>query len=146
MYASPQNDEHHTLLDRYAKLVGRPQVLIPSYESAKEKGSSAKVLIMTSDPDKLIEAAREEFHPEEFNIIKGSPDPFFVEFLRPEVSKGSALKSVCKHLEIDIDEVIAFGDGDNDKEMLKEAGRGFAMKNAKPMAKDAADEVLQVAD
>ena len=36
------------------------------------------------------------------------------------------------------EEIAAFGDGDNDIDLLKEAGIGIAMENASPKCKDAA--------
>jgi 5-amino-6-(5-phospho-D-ribitylamino)uracil phosphatase len=36
-----------------------------------------------------------------------------------------------------MDEVIAFGDGDNDLEMLSQVGHGVAMENAMPSPKAA---------
>ena len=77
-------------------------------------------------------------------FILGSPDPFFVEFLRNDVSKGNALQKLCENMNINLNEIVAFGDGDNDKEMLQLAGLGVAMKNGKPAAKEAADVVMDV--
>ncbi|KAB8028612.1 Cof-type HAD-IIB family hydrolase [Fluviispira multicolorata] len=45
-------------------------------------------------------------------------------------NKGSAMTLVCEHLGIEVKDVIAFGDGQNDVEMLKSAGLGVAMGNA----------------
>ena len=49
--------------------------------------------------------------------------------------------NVCKGLGIDSSEVIAFGDAENDLEMIQFAGHGVAMGNACDALKDAADEV-----
>ena len=138
------HDTHHDLLGRYASLVGKKQLIIPSYDHALSESLAAKILIMTHDAEALHKEARERFPNNEFNIIIGSPDPFFVEFLRPDASKGAGLVHVCKHLGVDMSEVVAFGDGDNDKEMLQLAGMGVAMKNAKPAAMAAADIILEV--
>lgn len=54
-------------------------------------------------------------------------------------TKGRGLMQLAEHLHIDPAEVIAFGDGGNDVSMLKFAGLGIAMGNAKDIAKDAAD-------
>ena len=37
---------------------------------------------------------------------------------------------------------MAFGDGENDREMLRFAGRGLAVGNALPVCKKAADQVI----
>ena len=47
-------------------------------------------------------------------------------------------------MNIQINETVAFGDGENDREFLSAAGVGCAMKNARPAAKEAADIVIQV--
>ena len=105
---------------------------------------AAKVLILSDEAHAVVEIAKKKFTPEEFNIFIGSPDPYFIEFLRPDVSKGSGLVKLCAHLNVDIQQVVAFGDGNNDQEMLTYAGIGVAMKNATPTAKAAANVVLEV--
>jgi Cof subfamily protein (haloacid dehalogenase superfamily) len=61
----------------------------------------------------------------------------------PGTSKGAALEFLCEYLRINIKTVIAFGDGDNDSEMLRTAGLGVAMGNAYPEAKEAADFIAK---
>ena len=56
-------------------------------------------------------------------------------------SKASGLSNVCKGLGIDSSEVIAFGDAENDLEMIQFAGHGVAMGKCLRCFKDAADEV-----
>jgi len=141
----PLTEEHRALSARYASLVGKSQIVLRSYDEALAQSLSAKLLILTTQPDDLIAQAAKHFSAEDFNVIRGSPDPFFVEFLRRDVSKGSALIALCEHLGLDASqEVAAFGDGDNDREMLEQAAVGVAMKNAKPLAQQAADVILQV--
>lgn len=140
----PKNDEHRALLARYAALVSRDQILIDDYEIAKAKSLPAKVLILSNDADTLYKKGRERYSAEQLNIFIGSPHPYFVEFLNPAASKGAGLALVCEHLGIDVSQVVAFGDGDNDREMLQVAGLGVAMRNATPAAKQAANVVLEV--
>ena len=44
---------------------------------------------------------------------------------------------------LSLEEVIAFGDGDNDIEFLQLAGRGVAMQNARHTLKAVADEITE---
>lgn len=53
-------------------------------------------------------------------------------------NKGAALAALCEKLGIASDEVMAFGDADNDPEMLSWAGWSFAMANGTEAAKAAA--------
>jgi hypothetical protein len=62
----------------------------------------------------------------------------FLEISEKGTDKGSALKVICKHLGIDIENTIAFGDGENDIPLLEAAGTGVAMGNSEaPLLKHA---------
>jgi Cof subfamily protein (haloacid dehalogenase superfamily) len=56
-------------------------------------------------------------------------------------SKGVGLEKLAKHYNIKQEDVIAFGDGLNDIEMLEYAGIGVGMGNGHPKALQAADFV-----
>ena len=64
--------------------------------------------------------------------------PGMLEVLPPGSSKGEGVAVLLEHLKIKTDHVIAFGDGENDVEMLKMVQMGIAVENAKPMLKDVA--------
>jgi Cof subfamily protein (haloacid dehalogenase superfamily) len=141
--AVPQTEEHHELLGRYAALVGNKQVLLTDYEEAIQQSLSAKMIVMSNNIDAIIESAIETFGEDRFTLIKGSPHPFFMEFLTAGVTKGDGVRSVCEHFGLQADEIAVFGDGQNDVEMLQFASIfGFAMKNAGILAKEAAKQVL----
>ena len=62
--------------------------------------------------------------------------------LAPEgVSKASGLTFLCDRLGIAASDVLAVGDGNNDVEMVKWAGRGVAMGNGPESLLDVADHV-----
>ena len=62
--------------------------------------------------------------------------------LAPEgVSKASGLESICARLGLEATDVLAVGDGLNDLEMLRWAGRGVAMGGSPPQVIAAADDV-----
>ena len=64
----------------------------------------------------------------------------FVEMTHPDVNKAKGLAVVAEKLGIDRSDVLAIGDGSNDKEMIAWAGYGVAMGNAPPDLRLAADE------
>lgn len=68
-------------------------------------------------------------------------DPDWLEINPLGVHKGSALKQLSKLYDVSLDEVIAFGNGENDIEMLKAAGIGVAMDNSFETVKSIADDV-----
>ena len=57
------------------------------------------------------------------------------------VSKASGLADVADRLGVDRSDVLAIGDGRNDIEMLRWAGRGVAMGQAIEVVQEAADDV-----
>ncbi len=67
--------------------------------------------------------------------------PFFFEFVPLGVSKADALQKLCERQGIHRQEVLCFGDEENDLEMIRFAGHGVAMGNACGLLKQAADEI-----
>ena len=60
-----------------------------------------------------------------------------------EVSKSIAIKEVLKYFNIHSSEAIAFGDGDNDIDMLAIVGYGISMGNGSDKLKKSADFVTK---
>ena len=63
--------------------------------------------------------------------------PVTLEIMAHGVSKGAALSRVAQRLGVDLAQVLAFGDGMNDLELLKRVGTGILMENADPRLKQA---------
>jgi Cof subfamily protein (haloacid dehalogenase superfamily) len=63
-------------------------------------------------------------------LTKSNPE--YLEILAKDVSKGTALSIWLDHNRLAASELLAFGDAENDLEMLRLAGLGIAMANATP--------------
>ncbi len=61
------------------------------------------------------------------------------EIYNKHTSKSTALNYLLEYYDIDKKNVIAFGDGINDIEMIRDSAHGVAMKNGNPLLKDVAD-------
>lgn len=72
--------------------------------------------------------------------------PRYLEISHGSVCKQSALAWLVQKLGILPEEVAAFGDGENDLEMIQYAGLGVAMGNAVPLLKQAADLIAPACD
>lgn len=71
-------------------------------------------------------------------VTQARSQNILVEMTKKGITKASALEILCKKLNIDLENVLAFGNAENDKEMIKEVGFGYAMKNSEPiLLKDA---------
>jgi Cof subfamily protein (haloacid dehalogenase superfamily) len=71
--------------------------------------------------------------------------PYFLEFASPDVSKGSGLAFVAARLGFEAKQTVAFGDGENDVELLEWAGYGVAVANADERLRALADWVCPAA-
>lgn len=67
--------------------------------------------------------------------------PELVEFQNKDISKGSGITTYCKDNGFTLDEVIGFGDAENDIEMLKVVGWSVALKDGMEEAKKVADDI-----
>ncbi|RJW42303.1 HAD family phosphatase [Lachnospiraceae bacterium TF09-5] len=71
------------------------------------------------------------------NVVDGGNG--WLDFTNKGVDKGSALRLLAAKEQFFLDEVLAFGDSENDMAMLKEAGLSYAMNTAKEHVKKCAD-------
>ena len=79
---------------------------------------------------------------EKYPVFCSSSSMKNLEFSMPGCTKGKALQWLCDHLQIEPSRVVAFGDGENDKEMLTFAGLGLAVADAGEVCRAAADDVI----
>lgn len=100
-------------------------------------------LVGVGEPATLREKreALERLLAKQLYVTQASSD--LLEFLHPEVSKGHALMTLTRMLDIEPTEVIAIGDNHNDIGMLQFAGLGIAMGNAHDEVKNVADHVTR---
>ena len=68
-------------------------------------------------------------------------EPFFLEIMPKNIDKAYSLNQLLKKINMTRDEMIACGDGFNDKSMIDFAGLGVAMENAQEEVKDVADYI-----
>lgn len=89
----------------------------------------------------LPEAEEERFmkHCPGCKAVRWSPD--FVDVLPADGGKPCGVAKMLEHYGWSAEQAIAFGDGDNDTEMLRYVGIGVAMGNAADSVKAAADYV-----
>lgn len=62
--------------------------------------------------------------------------PICFEIFSNKATKGNALLDLSKLRKFDLDKAVAFGDGFNDVEMLREVKKGYIMENAAQSLKD----------
>ncbi|MEB3196275.1 MAG: HAD family hydrolase [Candidatus Sericytochromatia bacterium] len=145
-----QDQVHTRVLDEatraYTSLSRTEARVIPGWDWFLQEGSPTK-LVAIGEPARV---SRElgRLRPAWaglLHIVQSQPN--FLEVVHPEANKGAALRHLCQHMDIAMEAVIAIGDGQNDLEMVQEAGLGVAMGNAHPDLSRVADcQIGHVAD
>jgi Cof subfamily protein (haloacid dehalogenase superfamily) len=95
-----------------------------------------KVFFTSYDNEKLIPIANAvtQMYGEHIDVTFSMPQ--CLEIMPKGVNKGEAILKSLKRYGIEPHEVIAFGDGLNDLEMLQVVGKGYVMGNAHPILKE----------
>lgn len=94
-----------------------------------ERETFIKLFFISKNTEELIalENYFEKTIGKDVSITLSGPE--CLEIMAKGVSKGEAIKNIMKKLNIELENVMAFGDGLNDYEMLKEVGKGLLMGN-----------------
>ncbi|WP_070962913.1 Cof-type HAD-IIB family hydrolase [Vibrio sonorensis] len=102
----------------------------------------AKIFFTNPDQDHEQLVKYEELLNERFGdkLNISFSTPWCLEVMAAEVSKGEALQAVAETLGLGLKDCIAFGDGMNDYEMLKMAGKGIVMGSSHDKVKQALPE------
>jgi hypothetical protein len=72
--------------------------------------------------------------------------PYFLEFASPDVTKAAGMEFLAEHLGFARERTLAFGDGENDIELVEWAGYGVAVANAHERVRKSADFVCPSVD
>ena len=115
--------------------------VIPTYENKIEnvKKPWFKFLFAQSpeDTEKLREKFLNSSHNASYNLVK--THSLYYEIYSKNASKGVALKELCKEYRVDLKNVIAIGDNENDISMLDVSGVSAAVGNSSDLVKAHAD-------
>lgn len=95
----------------------------------------------------FMEESEEQLYRDTFsevNFIRWHP--YSCDILPKDGSKARGIKMLLEKINIPIEKTIAFGDGLNDIEMLREVGTSIAMGNGVEQAKEVADIITDHVD
>jgi Cof subfamily protein (haloacid dehalogenase superfamily) len=103
-------------------------------------------LVVIDDPEVLdaLEARMKARFDGRLYISKSLP--YFLELASPDVTKAAGLEFLSRHLGLSRERTVAFGDGENDVELVEWAGYGIAVANAHDRVKAVADFVCPPVD
>lgn len=114
--------------DRVREALGEPiyKILVKSRTPKESQRLKMKVIESVGDISEIVSSSALSF-----------------EILPKGTNKKNAVEIFQKELGIRREEIIAFGDWDNDADMLSAAGVGVAMGNASPYCKERADFITK---
>jgi Cof subfamily protein (haloacid dehalogenase superfamily) len=103
-------------------------------------------LVVIDDPEVLDELKQRMLSRFDGRLYISKSLPYFLEFASPDVTKGAGLQFVAEHVGFTSEQTVAFGDGENDIELVDWAGYGVAVANAHAQVKEVADFVCPSVD
>ena len=113
----------------------------PLSEWMRENPSDMQKLLLIDTPEGAdrAQAKLRAAYPTGAGFLKSKPQ--YIEITPEGVDKGRSLLKLAELLGLQADEVMAFGDGQNDISMIKAAGTGVCMANGCPESRAAADRI-----
>lgn len=131
----------------YQEMIRRLRKPVPDLKAyLREKGEDVQKVQLFM-PDIALRQRLMAQLPELFeNLAVTSAISVNVEINDEKAHKGAALLALADHLGLCREDTYAFGDGLNDLTMLRDAGVSFAMANAEPEVKAAADRLTLSCD
>jgi len=127
----------------FRKKAGRAYPILNLSEILKIENAIYKLNIMAGGKNEIFEKLipQIEYLKNEYSIsIYGTTG---CEIVANGINKESALKELCCSININLENVLAIGDNENDLGMLKSAGIGAAVANASNSAKNMADYICK---
>jgi Cof subfamily protein (haloacid dehalogenase superfamily) len=129
LYVPERNDRW---IDLYESRVGERAETLPSLSQLD--GRRALKIVWYGDPVVL-----KKIRPEIAARFEGKVDILAtesenLEFMPRGINKAAALEKVARELGVSREQVLAFGDGENDLQMLEWAGMGVAMRHGNSAA------------
>lgn len=132
------------LTESFKVNVGQLQIG-PIFETLKTDPTCVLIQTENGETERLLKALDTQYTDAVHQRSWGNPSNI-IEIIRNGVNKAVGIKRVAEYYHIPRERIIAFGDEDNDLEMLAYAGRGIAMGNAAERIKQVADDVTLTND
>ena len=131
-----QPDEYVQLETR---INGMPTRIVEHFVEFVDFDINKCLLTAPAEKAPQLEARLREMYAGVASVYRS--EAFFIEVMPENVDKATSLEQMLESLGVARENVICCGDGFNDISMIKFAGLGVAMENAKPEVKQAADYI-----
>lgn len=122
-------------------MMGNPSISTGDIRNVLSDHPTSMLIHAEEEDVAEIRAHLDEVHAELIDHRRWAAPWHIIEIVKTGLNKAVGIDRVASSLNIPKERIIAFGDEDNDLEMLEYAGTGVAMGNAIDPLKDIANEV-----
>lgn len=133
--------EKNSFVESYERHTGICAVETGTIDKIPRQGADKILIHGRADELPAVKAYLSKVTGQEAELLFSRPE--YLEIMAAGTSKGRALEAVCDYYKIDVSRAMAFGNGQNDTEMLKKAGFSVAVANSAYEVKKVADFVTE---
>ncbi|ACB85599.1 Cof-type HAD-IIB family hydrolase [Natranaerobius thermophilus] len=141
-------EEENKYTDYYTKIAGvslNPVGDLENYLKQYPHKIPTKLTVVASEQMvKRLNYEFNQFFGQDLLVTESKSD--FLELTHPEANKGDAVAKLAEIYNIPQSKTMAIGDSLNDISMIKTAGMGVAVENARSKVKDVADTIVSAND
>ena len=125
----------------FGYIIGQHAEAKEDFESFLLSSCEVELICLFFELDEATRHSKQTFKDSE-SLCAVSPVANYLEVYSSEAGKGKTLVALADKLGVDIADVIAVGDSDNDSTMIAQAGLGLAVANACDSLKKLADQTI----
>jgi len=133
------HNEDHRMMDIFN--MGEPNVTIGNLRGSLNTDPTSLLIHAEEANVQIIRDHLASVHAELIDHRRWGAPFHIIEIVRKGLNKAVGISHIAKEMNIPRDRIIAFGDEDNDLEMLEYAGVGVAMSNGIDQLKNIANEI-----
>ena len=125
----------------YGYIIGQHAEAVENYEDFLISSGEVELICLFFESDEAARISKQIFE-DSGALYAVSPGTNYLEVYSADAGKGKTLAALADKLGIDIADVIAVGDSNNDSSMFEVAGLGLAVANACDALKELADQTI----
>ena len=125
----------------YAHIIGQYAEAVEDFENFLLSSNAVELVCLFFELDEGNRFSKQIFE-NCGKLCAASPNKNYLEVYSCDAGKGKTLAAFADKLGVDIADVIAVGDSDNDSTLIEKAGLGLAVANACDALKELADQTI----
>ena len=125
----------------YGHILSQHAEAVENFEGFLLSSDEMELICIFFELDKGARTCKQIFE-DSGKLCAANPHANYLEVYSSDAGKGKTLAAFVEQLGVDITDVIAVGDSNNDSTMIQEAGLGLAVANACDALKELADQTI----